>query len=161
MIVKCDFVQKHVQNLSFYCSTLTNIFCPINSWSAYHLHKPPGWKYCAWSKTIKFGVVRERPATNYILIRWTDYKEVEKLHRLKSQPIFSAAFQTEWRIPFDFPSEIFGFSMWMVRTPTNVYLLFSQLYSCHAVLKTTTSESEGYRIHYYWHPSQIIITMLS
>ena len=25
----------------------------------------------------------------------TLYKEVEKLHRLKSQPIFSAAFQTE------------------------------------------------------------------
>ena len=116
-----DKLFKNTYKTSHYCSTLTIIFfCPINSWSAYHLHKPPGWKYCAWSKTIKFGVVRERPATNCILIRWTDYKdykEVEKLHRLKSQPIFAAAFQTEWRIPFDFRSEIFGFSMWMVRTP--------------------------------------------
>ena len=74
-----DKLYKNTYKTSHYCSTLTiNFFCPINSWSAYHLHKPPGWKYCAWSKTIKFGMARERPATNCILIRWTDYKDYKE-----------------------------------------------------------------------------------
>ena len=36
-------------------------------------------------------------------------KRVEKLHCLKSQPIFSEASQMEWRIPSDFPTRISRF----------------------------------------------------
>ena len=42
---------------------------------------------------------------------------MEKLHRLKSQPICSEASQTEWREPFDFPTRISGFPTKMVSTP--------------------------------------------
>ena len=42
---------------------------------------------------------------------------MEKLHRLKSQPIFSEASQTEWREPFDFPTRMSGFPTKMVSTP--------------------------------------------
>ena len=38
-------------------------------------------------------------------------KRVEKLHRLKLQPIFSQASQTDLRVPFDFPWGISGFPM--------------------------------------------------
>ena len=38
-------------------------------------------------------------------------KRVEKLHCLKTQPMFSETSQTEWREPFDFPTGISGFSM--------------------------------------------------
>ena len=39
-------------------------------------------------------------------------KKVGKVHRLKSQPMFSVkASQTEWREPFDFPTRISGFPM--------------------------------------------------
>ena len=37
--------------------------------------------------------------------------------RLKSQPIFSEASQTEWREPFDFQTGISGFPTYMVSTP--------------------------------------------
>ena len=42
---------------------------------------------------------------------------MEKLHRLKSQPICSEASQTEWREPFDFPTRISGFPTKMASTP--------------------------------------------
>ena len=45
------------------------------------------------NKTIKFDVVGERPATMHIQIGCLQNKRVEKLHRLKSQPMFSEA----WR----------------------------------------------------------------
>ena len=38
-------------------------------------------------------------------------KRVEKLQRLKLQPIFSQASQTDLRVPFDFPWGISGFPM--------------------------------------------------
>ena len=59
-------------------------------------------------KTTKFEVEGERLTTKYIQISWTDQKE---LHCIKTQPIFSEAFQTGRREPFDFPSEISGFPM--------------------------------------------------
>ena len=40
------------------------------------------------NKTIKFDVVGERPATMHIQIGCLQNKRVEKLHRLKSQPMF-------------------------------------------------------------------------
>ena len=40
-------------------------------------------------------------------------KRVEKLHCLKTQPMFSETSQTEWREPVDFPTGISGFSMEM------------------------------------------------
>ena len=46
------------------------------------------------NKTIKFDVVGERPATIHIQIGCLQNKRVEKLHRLKSQPMFSDASQT-------------------------------------------------------------------
>ena len=53
-------------------------------------------------------VVGERPAAKYIQIyQFNKLKRVEKLHRLKSQPIFSEASQN----PFDFPTGISGFSV--------------------------------------------------
>ena len=42
-------------------------------------------------KTIKFDVVGERPATMHIQIGCLQNKRVEKLHRLKSQPMFLEA----------------------------------------------------------------------
>ena len=43
-------------------------------------------------KTLIFGVVQVRAATKYTQIRWTK-KRLKKMHRLKSQPIFSKASQ--------------------------------------------------------------------
>ena len=50
-------------------------------------------------------MVEVRLDTKYIQIYW----KVEKLHRLKSQPIFSEASQTKCCEPFDFPTGISGF----------------------------------------------------
>ena len=38
-------------------------------------------------------------------------KRVEKFHCLKPKLMFAEDSQTEWREPFDFPTEISGFSM--------------------------------------------------
>ena len=39
--------------------------------------------------TIKFDVVGAPAASKYIQISWTDLQRVEKLHQLKSKPVFS------------------------------------------------------------------------
>ena len=67
-------------------------------------------------KNTKFNVVGEQPATNCIQFSRTDLR-VTKLHRLKSQLIFSGASQTKWGEPFDFPPGISGFPMLMVSSP--------------------------------------------
>ena len=49
-------------------------------------------------------------------------KRVEKLHRLKLQPIFSQASQTDLRVPFDFPWGISGFPCkWTGKYPASLY----------------------------------------
>ena len=76
---------------------------------AYHLHKPTGWKKLEHEhKAVKFDQVEVWNAIKYIQIFWTDQK---RLNRLKSQPIFSEYFQTEWREPFGFSTEISGFPL--------------------------------------------------
>ena len=55
-------------------------------------------------------MVGEQPAIKCIQTR------EEKLHHLKSQPIFSEVSQIEWRKPFDFPSGISCFPMYMVQS---------------------------------------------
>ena len=45
------------------------------------------------NKTIKFDVAGERPATMHIQIGCLQNKRIEKLHRLKSKPMFSEASQ--------------------------------------------------------------------
>ena len=46
-------------------------------------------------KAVKFDLVGEQPATRYYPNQLNRLKREEKLHRLKSQPIFSKASQTE------------------------------------------------------------------
>ena len=54
-------------------------------------------------KTMKFDVVVERPVTDNVYPNQLNrLKRVEKLHPLKSQPMFSEAPRWEWREPFDF-----------------------------------------------------------
>ena len=55
---------------------------------------------------------------------------------------------------------MFGFSPITSVYATALLNCHSSTYSfyTHAVLKSTTSDPEAYRIYYYWHPSQIIIT---
>ena len=61
--------------------------------------------------TLKFDLVRKRPATKYYTNQLNRLKRVEQLHRLKLRSDFPEASQTEWREPFDFPTGISGFSM--------------------------------------------------
>ena len=78
---------------------------------AYHLHKPPRWKCCAQPQNYTIwrgGKVMRYKVYSKQLNR---LKGVQKLHRLKSQPTFSEAFQTELYEPFDFPIGISGFPM--------------------------------------------------
>ena len=57
-------------------------------------------------KTMKFDVVVERPVTDNVYPNHLNrLKRVEKLHPLKSQPMFSEAPRREWREPFDFPPD--------------------------------------------------------
>ena len=72
-------------------------------------------------KAVKFDKVGEQPATRYYPNQLNRLIRVEKLHRLKSQTIFSEASQTEWREPFDFPTGISGFPMYLVN-----FILFIQ-----------------------------------
>ena len=58
------------------------------------------------NKTTKFDEVGELPHKSAERL-----KRVEKLHRLKLQPIFSQASQTDLRVPFDFPWGISGFPL--------------------------------------------------
>ena len=64
----------------------------------------PGGNLVHKLKAVKFDLVGEQPATRHYPNQPNRLKRVEKLHRLKSQPIFSKASQTEWREPFDFPT---------------------------------------------------------
>ena len=76
----------------------------------------PGGNLVHKLKAVKFDLVGEQLATRYFPNQLNRLKRVEKFHRLKTQPIFSEASQTEWRIPsaFDFPTGISGFSMYLV-----------------------------------------------
>ena len=76
----------------------------------------PGGNLVHKLKAVKFDLVGEQLATRYFPNQLNRLKRVEKLHRLKTQPIFSEASQTEWRKPsaFDFPTRISGFSMYLV-----------------------------------------------
>ena len=66
----------------------------------------PGGNLVIKNKTTNFDEVGELPH-----ISAERLKRVEKLHRLKLQPIFSQASQTDLRVPFDFPWGISGFPM--------------------------------------------------
>ena len=66
----------------------------------------PGGNHVQKHKTKDIEVVGEVYANQL-----NKLKREEKLLRLKSQPIFSEASQTEWHEPFDFPTGICGFTM--------------------------------------------------
>ena len=53
-------------------------------------------------------------------------KRVEKLHCLKSQPIFSEASQTKWHEPSDFPTRISRFSHVNGKYPSHVNSLLGR-----------------------------------
>ena len=59
----------------------------------YFLHKPSGWKSCALTTKIwrNGRMTRFKVCPNQL----NRLQRTEKLHRLKSQPIFSEAFQTQ------------------------------------------------------------------
>ena len=75
------------------CSTFTKTYLPGGN----HVQK---------HKTKDIDVVGE-----VYLNQLNELKREAKLHRLKSQPMFSEASQTEWHEPFDFPTGISGFPM--------------------------------------------------
>ena len=66
----------------------------------------PGGNHVQKHKTKDIEVVGE-----VYLNQLNKLKREAKLHRLKSQPIFSEASQTEWGEPCDFPTEISVFPM--------------------------------------------------
>ena len=59
-------------------------------------------------KTIKFDVVER---TTHYNVHSNQQNRLEKLHPLKSLPMFFEASQTKWREPFDFTTRNSGFPM--------------------------------------------------
>ena len=89
--------------------------------------------------TIEFDVVGGRPATIYPN-QLNRLKRVEKIHRLKSQPIFSEASQTGWREPFDFPTGITGFPR----------------FECLPVLRSFLFSTFWFPAHVFYFPSTFL-----
>ena len=90
---------------------------------AYQLQEPPGWKsghknknYEAWrgGRITRYKVHLNQ--LNRLKVVWG------KMHHLKSQPIFSEASQMEWLEPFDFPTGISGFPMYLVSLLLNLVI---------------------------------------
>jgi len=69
----------------------------------------PGGNHEQKHKTKDIDVAGEVYANQ--LNKLNKIKREAKLHRLKTQPIFSEASQTEWREPCDFPTAISVFPM--------------------------------------------------
>ena len=76
-------------------------------WGTQHLNKPPGQKSRAEThKTKDINVVGEVHPNQL-----NKLKREAKLHRLKTQPIFSESSQTEWREACGFLTKISVFPM--------------------------------------------------
>ena len=88
------------------CSTNLYIFLFIKTWSVISTSgvftintKHPGGNLAHKHKTTRYKVYSNE----------LNRQKRLKIHHLKRQPIFSEAFQTEWREPFDYPNRNFCF----------------------------------------------------
>ena len=110
------FLRSRCRRRNLRSSYLNTKDCKQGVLTIYTNH--PGGNLVHKLKAVKFDVVRDNPPQLFKSAQ-KKLNLVEKLQRLKSQPMLSEASQTEWREPFHFPTKISGFPLEIVRLSTH------------------------------------------